>query len=83
MKFIWEASDIKPGRKYGRADISERWMIGYLGALGGDKPRYVSVSTIDGMVTDASGREELARELTEHGYVPAEYLDAAAREDGA
>jgi len=74
MKVIWGAEDIKPGRRYSKHGIEETWMIGYISAVDGPV-RYVSVSDQDGMVTEPSTKEDLARSLTEHDYLPMELLD--------
>ena len=46
MKFIWEEKDILVGRRYGRIEITEEWMIGYLFWIGAEE-RYVSISLGD------------------------------------
>ncbi len=69
MKVIWEASDIQAGRRYGLRGCNERWIIGYH-----DSSRYVSIFESDWMVTDPFTKEELAKSLTIHEYVPIELL---------
>lgn len=76
MKFIWESSDITPGQKYSREGIGETWMIGYRAEIANGR-RYVSVSLNDGLVTEPKTQKELAIELSEQGYVPAEFLGIA------
>jgi hypothetical protein len=73
MKVTWEPDDITPGRRYSKKGLRERWIIGYLAELDGPS-RYVSVSESDGMVTQARTKEEVARMLTQHGYLPLELL---------
>lgn len=73
MKVIWEAQDIRPGRKYGKPSHSEEWMIGFLSFVDGPQ-KYVSISMVDGMITPPMGELELAKSLTESGYVPVEIL---------
>lgn len=36
--------------------------------------RYVSVSSSDGMVTEACTKEQMAHQLTDSGYLPIELL---------
>ena len=77
MKFIWEESDIRGGRKYGRDDLSEHWMIGYrpspVASVGNE---YFSVSMNDGMITVPMDKAAMARELTLLEFVPLVYLQA-------
>lgn len=73
MMFVWESADIKPGRKYSKEGIGETWLIGYRAEISTGR-RYVSVSLNDGLVTEPKTQKELAAELSEHGYVPAEFL---------
>lgn len=72
MKVTWETEDIRPGRRYSRADISEVWMIGYDPELG---EQFASVSLLDGLITDFKTRERMAKDLTENGYVPLELME--------
>lgn len=73
MKVEWESSDIKPGRRYGKPQTAERWVIGYL-AGEDSQERYVSISLSDGMVTKPKFRETLAASLNKEGYQPEELL---------
>jgi len=73
MKFIWEESDIRPGRKYTRPDINEVWMIGYV-VNTSTHAKYVSVSMNDGMVTTTDNKSNLADVLTKNNYVPVEFI---------
>lgn len=74
MKFHWESTDIRAGRKYSRPTIKEIWMVGYLSNVHDDR-RYVSISMSDGMVTVPYSAEELATTLTDGRYVPIEFLN--------
>lgn len=73
MRVIWEASDIQCGRRYSKAGIGEKWIIGYIPSMTGEA-RYVSVSDQDGMVTEPRAREQIAQILTENEYLPVELL---------
>ena len=70
MKIVWEAQDIRGGQRYGTPGRLERWMIGYLPALGVKSARYCEISLADGAIHGPSTREELARRLTERGELP-------------
>lgn len=71
MKVIWEPDDIKPGKRYSKPGIGEEWIIGYLSdAHPSNKTRYVSVSLSDGLVTEPLSKEDMARALTDQGYLP-------------
>jgi hypothetical protein len=71
---IWEAEDIRPGRRYSKQHIKEIWLIGYRADADDYEARYVSVSESDGMVTKPYTKEELAAILSEGGYVPINFL---------
>ena len=73
MKVTWEADDIKPGRRYSKPGIGEKWILGYISDMDGPA-RYVSVSDQDGMVTEPRTKEQVAQVLTENGYLPVELL---------
>lgn len=73
MKVEWEAEDIVPGRRYGKEGLREKWVIGYLSFADGQE-RYVSISDQDGMVTEPKAKEQMARNLTENGYLPLELI---------
>lgn len=73
MKFIWEAKDITPGRRYSKGSINEKWIIGYLLHCNMED-KYVSISDQDFMVTKGHTKEELAKILTENEYMPVELL---------
>jgi hypothetical protein len=70
MTIIWEAKDIKPGRRFTKKDSEELWIIGYRTDSDDYASRYVSISENDGMVTKNHTKEELAAILNENGYVP-------------
>lgn len=69
MKIVWEESDIVVGTKYGRPDIKEIWMIGYIASEASSSNR-VSISMSDGMVTLPSSPDAMAHMLTAGRYVP-------------
>lgn len=73
MKFIWEAKDIVGGRRYGRPGLNEVWIIGYMSDE--SVPRHVSISLSDGMVTEARTKDQLAKALSDDGYMPIELLE--------
>ena len=73
MKVTWEAGDIRTGRLYGKVGAGEMWMIGYVVNVSGING-YVSVSMNDGMVTEQKTKEEMAKTLTECGYLPKEIM---------
>lgn len=79
MKFVWEESDIKPGRVYSKVGITEQWIIGYVPGLD-SKSNRVHISLSDGMVLPPQTAEALAADLTEGGYVPLEYLTTQAQQ---
>ena len=68
MKYIWEAKDIVPGQAYGGLG-KEIWIIGYL-QWRESVDKYISASTSDGIVTKEKTAEQMAKDLTESGYVP-------------
>ena len=69
MGYVWGEKDIIAGRRFSWGCGEEVWMIGYLSFVL-SKRRYVSISTIDGLVKDRKTREQLAEELTKSGYRP-------------
>lgn len=76
MKFEWEASDIRPPRRFSKAGIKEVCMLGYVvPAPGEDLNKFVAVSLSDGLVSmparDAVGMAEV---LNRNNYVPLEFL---------
>lgn len=71
MKIIWEEDDIKPGTIYFKPGSSEAWIIGYLGEFLDPRPRYVSCSMSDGLLTPVQTRDYMAETLTLEGYIPA------------
>jgi hypothetical protein len=73
MKVIWETEDIKPGRRYSKEGIREKWTIGWLSDTD-DETRYVSVSDQDGMVTKPRTKEQMAALLSSQAYLPVELL---------
>jgi len=75
MKIIWEAEDIKTGRRYSKKNIRETWIIGYRSDTDDDVVRYVSISENDGMVTTPYTKKGLAEILTGNGYIPVELLE--------
>jgi hypothetical protein len=76
MKVIWEPTDIRAGRRYGKLNVTERWMIGYKVSTPSFMHLWYSVSLTDGMVTSGISDVELAASLTEDGYLPEELLIA-------
>jgi hypothetical protein len=60
MKFIWEESDIKPGRVVGKSPNVGCWIIGYIP----DPHAYTLISLDDGMVQPPKTAAELATHLT-------------------
>lgn len=74
MKVIWEADDIQAGRRYGKRDVAERWMIGYKSGTYGFSRIWFSVSLADGMITAGKLAIELAASLSQDGYLPEELL---------
>jgi hypothetical protein len=73
MKVLWEANDIRAGRRYSKDGLNEVWIIGY------DPLRpqaYFSISLSDGLISNGKGstRDELAADLTTNKYVPVELL---------
>jgi hypothetical protein len=80
MKVEWQADDIKPGRRYGKPDTKERWLIGYVAGtecLETPSKRYVSISLSDGMVTQSLTAADMAAVLNKYGYQPEELLPPA------
>lgn len=73
VKVIWDPDDIKPGRRFSKAGIKEKWSIGYISGMSA-AARYVTVSDCDGMVTEPRTKEQMAQALTENGYLPIELL---------
>lgn len=79
MRFIWEETDIKPGRVYGRAGMREQWLIGYRPELE-SKKNLVSVSLADGMVAgEPRTKMEMAEVLSRNDYAPIEFLSLMAQ----
>lgn len=75
MKVQWEEADIRPGRIVGKADRTERWMIGYATWVeAGDKHRWCLISTSDGMTNGPQSADLLATYLNSTGEMPAELL---------
>lgn len=72
MKLIWEEKDIVVGKRYGRYDIGEKWMIGYLPSE--DDCRYVSISMDDGMVTNPMTLKDFVTSLNKDNYIPEDIL---------
>ena len=73
MKVIWSEQDIKPGQIYGKRTIQERWIIGFIPWIDGDK-KYTSTSLSDGQVNSTQTKSEVANDLTESEYLPLELL---------
>lgn len=81
MKIVWEAEDIKPGRRHGKPGRAERWIIGYLvadcflePAMDIRSARYCEISLADGAIQGPFSRQELAHGLNECGEMPEELL---------
>jgi len=75
MKFIWEVDDIQPGVRYGRKDIAEVWIIGYLAVEEDPNKRYTSISLEDGMVCKCETRDTWAEYLNRGNYVPIKFME--------
>lgn len=73
MKVIWDVVDIRVGRRYAKSTSTEEWLIGYL-SYSDDDVRYVSISTVDGLVTPPQTAEVLADLLTKNEMFPVEFL---------
>ena len=76
----WEEKDIVFGTRYGRIGLNEEWLIGYMGCSEGPA-RYVSISTADGMVTEAITKAAFAARLTENKYIPINLLKKLDRDN--
>lgn len=74
MIIVWEACDIKAGRRTGRPERTERWMIGYDSTVE-TALRWTLISLTDGMVSGRVTKEDLAASLTSRAEVPEELLD--------
>lgn len=76
MKFTWELNDIQPGVKFGRADITEVWILGWFSdeTLIANGRRYAFISLEDGMITKGATREELVEMLNSAAYIPVKYM---------
>jgi hypothetical protein len=70
MKMIWNAEDIRPGRRFTKKGTEEIWIIGYRTDVNNYEARYVSIAENDGMITKNHTKEELAEILNKNGYVP-------------
>lgn len=64
---VWEPEDIIHGNRYTRAGIDEIWMLGYVVGRAGS---IVSVSLLDGMVTQKKTVLEMVEMLNSERYVP-------------
>lgn len=79
MKFGWEASDIKIGRRVGNPGRQERWIIAY-DPSSRSMARYAMVSLNDGMIASKDHtREQLASQLAATGEWPEEMLEPETR----
>lgn len=74
MKIVWERDDIRAGRRVGKPERWERWIIGYEDAHRDREVRWCLISTTDGMVQSGFTREALAALLTSSGEFPEEAL---------
>lgn len=74
MKIIWEPQDIVAGRRVGKLDRGERWIIGYNPLMIKDEPRYMLVSLSDGMVNQYYDKQGLCDRLNAAGEMPSELL---------
>ena len=73
MKCIWDEADIKCGQVVGKANKSERVTLGFLSNVFNSE-RFVTVSSLDGMVSNPMTKKELADSLTRYEYLPVELL---------
>lgn len=84
IKYIWEESDIQPGRYIiresypkgctdigGMASVTEK--IGWMNKARSGEPKFTTISIMDGMVMGPMTAEDLLKSLNEddHGYRPA------------
>lgn len=87
MKCIWEEEDINAGQRYAKNEKTEVLIIGYLSLKPGQQSEEdekaerhtVGISTVDGMVTCLSTKQELAQILTEGKYLPIEWINRPRR----
>lgn len=78
MKLVWEVDDVQFGRKVQRPGTAEVWIIGYPAGTRSGEPRYSLVSLSDGMIGAPYNRADFAKELTDDGYFPVEWIEAVA-----
>lgn len=87
MKCIWEEEDICMGQRFSRNNKTEVLIIGFRTPICESEKetekisypkkdqRYVSISTIDGMVSQDMTKSEYANYLTEAKYLPIEWIN--------
>lgn len=80
MKFVWEESDIRPGRIVTSQATPERWMIGYILSVNEERKSFdrdhVVVSLTSGEVIKTKSpktAQQLADMLTRNDARPEEY----------
>jgi hypothetical protein len=73
MKIEWEESDITCGRRVSSPSGKETFLIGYAASTASQK-RFVTVSLLDGMVTDLKTKLEVAKVLNDGKLIPIELL---------
>lgn len=75
MKLIWEANDIRFGRKIQKPGTPEIWIIGYPAGTSSREPRYSFVSLSDGMIGAPYLKDDFVKALTAEGYFPVEWIE--------
>jgi len=73
VKFTWELHDVLPGRRVGKHDRTEQWLIGYDPSLSDTYRKWALISLEDGMLSSAGvSKRELADRLNSSGDYPVE-----------
>lgn len=83
MKITWETNDIIAGRRAGKSDRVEVWIIGYDPNTPPGKPKWALISTEDGMISRRGlTKEQLASHLNSSGDYPVELFPMNKRAAG-
>lgn len=72
MKITWEEKDIIPGREVSKTG-DWPWRI-LVWELEEGRKLYLATDTVNNKVTSPMTREDLAKYLTCHGYLPIEFV---------
>lgn len=81
MKVTWEEGDIKAGRRFGRIECKEKWMIGYRFA-GSGSTEFTIISLVDGMVNSMlKSRQDVADFLNRAEDLPLELINESWRNE--